>query len=148
MKKLRQSSEYISIVNFLAVLIAIASLSVLTTAFAVMLKPEKFNEIFRLLLTYAVLSFTISYLILKPIDYLFLSKLPIKFMWLLLITLGSFGFSYSFANFYVKTISADFTFFFGFLLLALLPSAIFRYIINFAISYWQERKQMPVSIVK
>jgi len=144
MKKIKQIFEYISTTDFLTVLIAIMSLSFLTTAFASSLKPENLDEVSRLFLTYSVLSFVASYLILKPIEYLFLSKLPINLMWLFVIILGSFGFS----CFFVEIPFINFPPFFGFLFVALIPAATFKFAMNFTISYWRERKQLPISIVK
>lgn len=144
MKKIKQIFDYILTTDFLTVLIAIMSLSLLTTAFASWLKPEKLNEVSQLFLTYSVLSFVASYLILKPIEYLFLSKLPINLMWLFVIILGSFGFS----CFFVEMPFINFSLFFSFLCVALIPAVTFRFAINFIISYWRERKQLPISIIK
>ena len=149
MKKIKQILEYISTVDFLAVLIAIFTLSLCTSAYWTMFNPKGFDRVYQMLFAYSVISFTVSYLILKPLENILLSKLPINLMWFFVITLGSFGFSsllikpFGILNFP----SNYFEFFFGFILLALVLAAIFRFTMNFAISFWQERRETPISIV-
>ena len=147
MKNPKEILERVSIVDFLAFSIAVANLSVWTAAYLDLFHQNQFNAFFRLFLICSISSFLISYLILKPVDYFFLSKLSFNFTWLLVVVLGSFGFTYLFEQNFSNRggFPSDFL---GFLLLALLPSAIFRYTINFAISYWRERKAMPVSIIE
>ena len=149
MKKIKQILEYISTVDFLAVLVAIFSLCICITAYATMFHPEKFDQVYKILFASSVFSFTVSYLILKPIEYLFLSKLPVNLMWFFVIILGSFTFGCFYVGFVLEREIpwSDFSFYIGFILLALIPAAVFRFTMNFAISFWQERKEKPISIV-
>ncbi|HEX8286394.1 MAG TPA: hypothetical protein VF556_00245 [Pyrinomonadaceae bacterium] len=145
MKKIKQFFEYASAVDFLTVLIAAMSLSFLIAAFSASINPEKFAGVFRELLAYSLLSFITSCLILKPLEFWILSKLPFKLVWLLTIICGTFGF----ACFFAKTFYIDFSLFFSFFAVALIPSASFRFSVNFAVSYWIERKELSkFSIVK
>ena len=129
--------RFIFTIDFVAIWIAILTLSVLLSALLIFLNLERLSEIFRILFVYSMVSFLSVYVIAKLLENLFFSNFPIKFMWLIAIILGSLLFTVFFQ--YHFSISGN-SLFFGYILLALVPSAVFRFIVNFAISYWQERK--------
>lgn len=129
--------KFIFTIDFIAIWVAIIFSSVLISAFLTFLDPKRLGEIFRILFVYSMVSFLGAFVVAKFLENLFFSNFPIKFMWLIAIILGSLLFTVFFQNHF--SISGN-SFFFGYFLLALIPSATFRFTVNFAISYWQERK--------
>jgi hypothetical protein len=155
MKKIKQILDYISTLNFLIILVAIFSSCVCLAAFATMLEPKRTSEVYKILFICSVGSYALSYLVLKTAKAFFLVKLPVSIVWLLVIALGSFGNAYFIINILNFTKSSEqakfspdyFSVFSTFLLLALIPAAVFRFTMNFAISFWQKSKEKPNSIV-
>ena len=155
MKKIKEILEYISNLDFLTILVAIFSSCVCLAGFATIFHPEKTGKVYKILLACSVLSYAFSYLILKPVVELVFAKLPINIMWLFVIFLGSIGNAYfviNIINFTTtseqpKFVSDFFSFFLAFFLLAFIPATVFRFTMNFAISFWQEREEKPISIV-
>lgn len=129
--------RFIFTIDFVAIWIAILTLSVSISAWATFLNPEKFGEVFKILFTYSAFSFLSIYLITRLLETLFFSNYSIRFMWFIAIISGSILFTIFFQNHFSVSGSI---FFIGYPLLALIPSATFMFIVNFAISYWQERK--------
>ncbi len=145
MKEIERIFRFIFTIDFFSILVAMLSLNFLVTVFAVSLKPEKFGDTFQTLFSYSIVSFLSFYLLLRPIEYYLFAKFPIKFMWFVIIILGTLLFTYLFT----KSVSMTFSGFFSFLAVALIPSATLRFTLNFAINYWQERQELSkFSIVK
>ncbi len=129
--------RFIFTIDFVAIWIAILTLSVSISGGITFLDPEKFGEVFKILFTYSAFSFLSVYLITRLLETLFFSNFPIRFMWFIAIISGSILFTAFFQNHF--SVSGSILFI-GYALLALIPSATFMFIVNFAISYWQERK--------
>lgn len=148
MKQINKISKFIFTVDLFAIWIAVISLSFTISAWATFLTTaERFGEFFKTLFAYSMFSFLSVYLVAKLIENLFFSNFHIKFMWLIAIISGSFLFTHFFLKHFSLSPSSEI--FFGYLLIALIPSAIFRFTVNFAISYWQERKDLSkFSIIK
>jgi hypothetical protein len=155
MKKIKQILENISTLDFLTILVAIFSSCVFLAAFATMLSPEKMDKVYKVLFICSVLSYALSYLVLKPAKPFFFSKLPVDVMWLFVIALGSIGNTYfiiNILNFTKSSEQSEFpleysSVFLTFFLLAVIPAAFFRFTMNSAISFWQERNEKLISIV-
>jgi hypothetical protein len=140
------------VLDFLTLAIAVFCLSFLVSAFATMLKNccEVFDRVFRELFTYSIFSIGIFYSLFHIIKYLLSLKFSIPdwlsgALWIPTIVLGTFLFTY-FA--FDSGLFGYFEPFIGFLSVALIPAAIFRLTVVFAISFWKERKRTPLSIVK
>lgn len=147
MKQINKIFKFIFTVDLFVIWIATISLSLTISAFATFLKPENFGAVFKTLFAYSAFSFLSVYLVAKLIESLFFSNFTIKFMWLIAIISGSFLSTYFFLKYFLLPASLEI--FFGYLLIGLIPSAIFRFTVNFAISYWQERKDFSaLSVTK
>jgi hypothetical protein len=151
MQKL-EDSEKVLVLDFLTLVIAILSLTIIISAFATMLESTEItNKVFRELFQFSLLSFGSSYLLFQAIKYLLSFKIAFSnfhfnFLWLLTIVLGTYLFTYlAFDSLFFNSFEP----FFGCLMVALIPSASFRLTVNFVISYWQEKKNpAKLSIIR
>jgi len=135
-----RKEEKVLVLDFLTLVVAILSLSVIVFAFATMIKSSErvFSELFAI----SIISFGSSYLVLLAIKYLLsfkisFSNLPFNLLWSLTIISGIFLFTYfSFESKLFGSLKV----FIGYLLIALIPSALFRLAANFVTFYGQEKK--------
>ena len=137
--------------DFFTLAIAVLSLSVVLSAWATMFRPvEVFDRVFRGLFGYSMFSVGISYSVFQVIRYVLSCKFPTPgeasgALWIPTIISGTFLFTY-FAfdsRFFGHTAVT-----FGWLLLAIIPAALFRLPVELVIYWWRERKIKSLSIVK
>ena len=139
------------VLDFLTLAVAVFSLSVFFSAFSTMFKStEVFDRIFSRFFDYSIFSIGISYPVFQLIRYFLSFRFSMpdwtsRALWIATIISGTFLFSY-FA--FDSKFFGDFRYFFGWLLLALIPAAMFRLPVDIFIYSWQERKRTPLSIVK
>ena len=151
MRKL-EDSQKVLVLDFLTLVAAILSLSLIVSAFATMLKPvEITNKVFRELVQFSLISFGTSYLFFQAIKYLLsfkvsFSNFPFNVLWLLTIVSGTYLFTYfAFDSLFFNSFEP----FFGCLLVALISSASFRLTVNFVISYRQGKNNpAKLSIIR
>jgi hypothetical protein len=133
------------VLDFLTLAIAVFCLSFLVSAFASMLKPccEVFDRVFKELFSYSIFSIGIFYSLFHIIKYLLSFKFSMPewlsgALWIPTIILATFLFTY-FA--FDSGLFGYFEPFMGFLSVALIPAAMFRLTVIFAVSFWEERKR-------
>ncbi|GEM_PF-5894379 len=141
------------VLDFFTLSIAAVSQSLFIAAFATMTKPPEITDkVFSELFNYSFFSIAGFYTLFHIVKYLLSLKFPLPdwssgALWLSAIIFAIFPFSYFAFN---SSFFGHFAPSFAFLMVALVPAALFRLPIEIVIYSWRERKgkRKPLSIVK
>jgi hypothetical protein len=139
------------VLDFLTLAIAIFCLSAGVTVFATVFKShEVFDRVFGQLFGYSIFSIGIFYALFQAIKYLLSRKFSMSdwssgALWFPTIISGTILFTYfAFDSYFFGNFEASL----NLSIAILIPAAIFRLSVVFAISFWEGRKRTPLSIVK